>query len=102
MYKYEIWLHNHSKNSVSIFMNGKEHIYDLPHENFELCLNCGLIVRYIGHYAGILSTGRNLYQVKVCRDGNTEWIEFQSEIPLEWLFIFPTDSEYCCGGIVWV
>lgn len=98
MYKYEIWLHNHTKNSVSIFVDGKEYIYELPHENFELCLNCGLVVRYIGHYAGILSSCGNL---NVCRDGNTEWIEFESPIPLEWLFIFPTDAENCCGGIVW-
>ena len=90
-YHYEIWLANSEPNSVSIFVNGKEHIYEVPHTNFEIYMSNGIVVRFINGHAGILCTANE--SPTVYWDGNMEWVEFNSELKLNWVVIIPMKGQ---------
>lgn len=90
-YKYEIWLETSGYRTVSIFVNDKEHIYEIPDRCFEIFMNNGVAVRYIHEHAGILSTG--LETPRVNWDGSMEWITFESDIKLEWVVIIPVAAQ---------
>jgi hypothetical protein len=90
VYNYEIWLANSRDGTVSIFVDDKEHIYEIPDKKFEIYLNCGIAVRFIKHNAGIISTGGEL--PRVFWDGDMEWVTFKSDIGFEWVVMVPMNT----------
>ena len=92
-YKYEIWLNNLEPRTVSIFVNDKEHIYEVPSKCFEIYMNNGVAIRFIIDKVGLLSTGNTT--PTVYRYGATKWVKFESNIKLEWIVLIPMQAQPC-------